>query len=275
MQHYSTSVQHVLAELERIDLLIRVQVWRARQLRATDEEFQGLYISEQEVNVLLAAPAGLPRWATDATPLSLADVQSILDRLAAELAARKAESVRQGMTLRLNQLACLFQLTPFDVDALLIGLAPEIDLRYERLYAYLQDDVTKKRPSVDLVLNLLSPTLEAKLAARQRFTPQAPLLKHDLLQLFDDPTNQNPPLLSKFLKVDEQIVHYLFDGAALDARLLPYAQQIQPQTDLDALLLAADLKHRLAFLAYQAATTDIVFLRQMYSQRSLALVWPD
>ena len=69
MQHYTTSIQHVLAELERIDLLIRVQVWRARQLRAADEEFQGLYISEQEVNALLAAPAGLPCWATDAASL--------------------------------------------------------------------------------------------------------------------------------------------------------------------------------------------------------------
>ena len=42
--------------------------------------------------------------------------------------------------------------------ALLIALAPEIDPRYERLYAYLQDDVTRKRPSIDLTLNLLPAT---------------------------------------------------------------------------------------------------------------------
>ena len=29
------------------------------------------------------------------------------------------------------------------------------DLRYERIYAYLQDDVTRRRPTVELVLNVL------------------------------------------------------------------------------------------------------------------------
>jgi hypothetical protein len=75
--------------------------------------------------------------------------------MAADIGERKAESTRQGVTLRLEELARLFHLTPFDVDTLLICLALELDLRYERLYAYLQDDVTKKLPSVDLVLNLL------------------------------------------------------------------------------------------------------------------------
>ena len=36
----------------------------------------------------------------------------------------------------------------------MIALAPEIDLRYERLYAYLHDDVSRRHPSVDLALNL-------------------------------------------------------------------------------------------------------------------------
>jgi hypothetical protein len=57
----------------------------------------------------------------------------------------------------------LFQLSPLDLDVLLICLAPELDLKYEKLYAYLQDDVTKKRPSVDLCLTLLCPSLMAKL----------------------------------------------------------------------------------------------------------------
>jgi hypothetical protein len=44
----------------------------------------------------------------------------------------------------------LFHLSSFDVDTLLVCLAPELHRNYEKLYAYLQDDVTKKRPTVDL-----------------------------------------------------------------------------------------------------------------------------
>jgi SpoVK/Ycf46/Vps4 family AAA+-type ATPase len=255
-EYYATSLQHILAELERIDLLVRVQVWRARQVQQADDEFQGLYISEQEVDALMAEPAGLPRWASAPAALSLTEVRASLDRMADVIAHYKAESARRGVTLRLDELARLFQLTIFDLDILLICLAPEIDLRYERLYAYLQDDVTKKRPSVDLALNLLSPSFEAKLAARGCFTPNAPLLKHHLLHLFDDPSQQQPPLLGKYLKVDERVVNYLFDADELDARLLSYARHVAPQARLEELLLPADFKRRLVCLARENGTGE-------------------
>ena len=181
--------------------------------------------------------------------MAMQEVRAALDRIAASIAQRKVDSLRDGASLRLAELSRLFGLTPFDIDALLICLASEIDLRYERLYAYLQDDITKKRPSIDLVLSLLSPSFEAKLASRQRFAPQAPLLKHSLLLVFDDPSQTQPPLLGKYLKVDERVVSYLFEADELDARLLPYARSVAPRARIDDLLLPADLKHRLVLLA--------------------------
>ena len=68
-QYYSTSLDHILAELERIDLLIQSQVYRARHNHQTDSEFQGLYITESEIDALLTQPAGLPHWSgVDAEP---------------------------------------------------------------------------------------------------------------------------------------------------------------------------------------------------------------
>ncbi len=229
-EYYTTSLQHILAELERVDLLIHVQIRRARQVHMADSEFQGLCISEQEIDALLAQPIGLPRRASALSPSSRTEVQTAFDQMAADIGKRKAESARQSVTLRLEELARLFHLTPFDVDTLLICLAPELDLRYERLYAYLQDDVTKKRPSVDIVLNLLCPSFEAKLAARERFSSESPLLKHCLLHLFDDPSHQNPPLLSKYLWVDERVVNYLFGSDEIDTRLQTCARLSVPQT---------------------------------------------
>ena len=256
MEYYATSLQHILAELERLDLLIQVQIRRARQVHMADSEFQGLCISEQEIDELLAQPLGMPRWATTPGPLSMADVRSVLDQLAGEIAQRKAESLRQDVTLRLEKLTHLFRLIPFDIDVLLICLTSEFDLRYEQLYAYLQDDVTKKRPSVDLVLNLLCPSFEAKLAARERFSSEFPLLKHHLLHLFDDPSYQNPPLLSKCLKVDECVVNYLFGSDEIDTRLQTCARLSVPQTCLDDLFLPTDVKGRLAVLTRKKWAND-------------------
>jgi hypothetical protein len=39
---FTTSLQHILAELERLDQLIRAQISRARALQKLDHEFQGL-----------------------------------------------------------------------------------------------------------------------------------------------------------------------------------------------------------------------------------------
>ena len=62
MDCFTHSTEHLLAELERVDLLIQTQVARARQLHVNDEQFRGLYISEQELDALLKQPLGRPRW---------------------------------------------------------------------------------------------------------------------------------------------------------------------------------------------------------------------
>jgi hypothetical protein len=78
----------------------------------------------------------------------------------------------------LRRLARAFQLSSFDLDVILVALAPEVDLRYERLYAYLQDDVTRRRPSIDLAFNLLCTSPEDKLARRAHLAAAAPLSRH-------------------------------------------------------------------------------------------------
>src|SRR5919202_1569654 len=82
---------------------------------------------------------------------------------------------------RFERLAQLFELDAFEQEALLICLAPDVDLRYERLYAYLQDDVTRRRPSVDLVLRLLQPVGEARVDAREALGPGGRLQRRGLL----------------------------------------------------------------------------------------------
>ncbi|MBD2450053.1 AAA family ATPase [Nostoc sp. FACHB-152] len=263
MQYYATSLQHILAELERIDLLIQVQLQRLQENQSNDAAFQGLYISEDELEELLAKPIGQPHWATATTPFDDDEVEAVFEELATNIQERKAASIQQGITLRLEELALLFHLTTIDINILLICFAPELDLRYESLYSYLQSDVTKKRPSVDLVLNLLCPSLEAKLAARKHFLPSAPLIKHNLLQLCDDPSAQQP-LLSKYLKISERIVNYLLDIDEIDSQISIYTKYKLPQVKLEQLLLPTEIKQRFQLLTQepQALTEGCIFYFQ-------------
>ncbi|MFZ0771173.1 MAG: AAA family ATPase [Candidatus Sulfotelmatobacter sp.] len=244
---YGSSIEHILAELERIDLLIQIQIRRARQLHQ-DDEFQGLYISEQEVDSLLAQPVGMPRWAL-ASPLGPAEnVRLALGQLRDRIEARKNASIHHGIPLHLVTLANSFHLNSFDIDVVLICLAAELDLRYERLYAYLQDDVTRKRPGVDLALNLLNSSFPEKLNARERFGVTSPLLKYQLISLSEDAAHPKTPLLNRYLKLDERIVDYLLGRDEIDFRLGRQVLLVQPKYTLENLILPADLLNRLKML---------------------------
>jgi len=247
---YATSLQHVVAQLERLDLLIRAQVWRARQRNGSDEDgLAAFYIPEGEVDALLERPLGVPSWATLPLPADVREaVQAGLDRMSAEIAGRAAASTREGVVLRLDLLAERFELTDFDVDVVLACLAPELDRRYERLYAYLQDDVTRGEPTVDLLLNLYCPDLATKVAARGRFSPAAPLLGHHLVQLADAPDPRSATLLGRTVRLEPRIAGFLLDDDEIDNRLRPYLRLVAPTRGLDAMVLPADFRQRVSRL---------------------------
>ncbi len=247
LDYFADSREHLLAELERIDLLIRAQVACARRLQADDEQFRGLYISEEEVDTLLQQPLGRPYWWSPGE-IPAGPLEAILAQLQQQLSRRKQQSLSRGIELRLERLQQLFQLDSFEIDVLLIGLAVEIDLRYERLYAYLQDDVNRKKPSVDLVLNLLTPSVECRLPRRRYFSPQAPLFRHGLLEFSPDPSQPDPPLLAKYLKVDHRIAEYLLGHDELDERLRLYVEPVKPvePAEVRAETLVSDSQRRLS-----------------------------
>ena len=208
-------------------MLIRREVLRVRHLQRAqreDDEFRGLYVSDEEVDALLDRTLSTTALLT---PQLLADDQlAELDRAIdalTKLAAALEEACRaRGESLRLDRLCQLFGLSVLERDVMVICLAGEIDLKYERLYAYIQDDVTKKRPTVDLVLRLLCQTLEERLAARRWFEPDAPLMRWNLVTLHDDPETRSAVLLARYLKLDDRVTGYLLESDAVDARLATF-----------------------------------------------------
>ena len=58
--------------------------------------------------------------------------------------------------------------------------------RYERIVAYLHDDVSRKRPSVDLALSVVCDSPVEKLAARRMFSTFSQLIANGLIRLGGD-----------------------------------------------------------------------------------------
>lgn len=113
----------------------------------------------------------------------------------------------------LEVLATRFALAPLDLDLLLVALAPDLDARFEQLYGYLNDDLTRRRPTVGLALELCGRTGAA--AARFRLSPTAPLVAGGLLEV----TEPERPPLSRVLAVPDRVTAHLLGDASPDPRL--------------------------------------------------------
>ncbi|MFJ3665241.1 AAA family ATPase [Streptomyces sp. NPDC090106] len=114
---------------------------------------------------------------------------------------------------RLGLLRRRFGLTPLDLDLLLVALAPDLDARFERLYGYLNDDLTRRRPTVGLALELCG--LGGASAARFRLAPGAPLVALGLVEI----TEAERPPLSRVLAVPDRVTAHLLGDPRPDARL--------------------------------------------------------
>ncbi len=227
MTAYEDSSEHLLDELRRIDLLLylHLEQWRAEG-GGGDDGAPGLYISDAEVDRMLRPDQ--PRQAGGNEAL-----RERIDALSREIHTRKRRSLEAGTDLRLETLAGRFDLTPLQVDVLLLSLAPEFDSKYEKVYAYLQDDLTKKRPTVGLLLRALTDTERERLSARRMFSRSSPLVEHSLLRLSG--VEDDAPLLSRLVTADQRVVEYLLGEGGVDPRIDDVAEAVTPDVGVDDL----------------------------------------
>ena len=190
-----------LVPFRRLDGLLAPAV-RGAALRfgpdAAADAFRGLYITAQQAIELLDRPA---------TP----------GPAAAVVAPSWAEIIAVDPAWAWLREFC--GLSDTELDVVLLALGPEADLRYERLYGYLQDDVTRRHPTVDLALDLLTTGATERLEARALFAADAPLRAGRVVALHADARATAPPLPAHQLVVDPQVVDILLGHCGTDARL--------------------------------------------------------
>ena len=237
---YEDHHEHLQDALKRLILLLRLAVLRLRKTNFT--EYTGLLISEEEISEIFNSSDKHK----ESNEPEIQKLTNYIDQLQTQISERAAASLKKGLFLPFYQLGFLFHLTPFELDTILICLGLELDLKYEKLYAYLQDDVTKKSPTVGLVLNLLCSSGKEKLGARRFFSPEAPLFRYSLLEFLDNQEEKQKSILAKFLKVDQRIVNFVLGFNQLDSRVNSFARIIQPRISWQDIIFPEKLKKRLS-----------------------------
>jgi len=254
------SLAHLLGRLGVVEARVRAAVGARRAADPNPEDpFRGLYLSEDHVERLLTpGEAPVP---SEIEEGMLPAVESAADE--AELA---------GADLRLRRLARTFGLVPLDVELLLIALAPDLDARFERLYGYLHDDVTRRRASIGLALELAgSPAAIA--SARHRLTRGAPLVDGGLV-LVEEPER---PFLTRSLRVPDRLAMHLLGDDHLEPTLTELAAEAWPShgTDPAALARAIDAGAMLTYVRERAGSSGRALAAAAFTQLGKTVIALD
>ena len=188
-----TAVADLQGRLRSLEQVLRTLVELKRSDDpAPDDPFRGLYLDDAAVDR-----------AMDADPDALLHLVEGLPHV-----EQVADHTSAG---RLEMLAQTCRLTELDVDLLLVALACDIDPRFEQLFGYLNDDVTRRRPSVAVALALCGIPL-ASAAGRERLTC-GPLVRSQLIEIEDE----DRPFPGRALRVPDRVVAHLLGIDVPDA----------------------------------------------------------
>jgi len=168
-------------EVRRLRLLLQRRVLWLRRLWRHDplENYQGLVISEAQADWLLAGEDRQAEARFYREDPKAAEIDRVIEELEKELARQAQALAEVGTPPALEVLVRLFGLTPFERNVLLLCLAPELDQTFERLYAYVQDDVTRKYATPHLALTLFAG--DGEVEAWNGFLPGSPLRRFRLV----------------------------------------------------------------------------------------------
>src|SRR4051794_8476874 len=222
---------HLRAEFWWLRQLIRVEI------RASDrhpaqrsvDEFAGMYISREEIESYVEWPAApvepfSDEWLHERS--NIVDQRRALDRKAAASAAG-------GMDLRLERLTRIYALDEVARGAILCCVAAELDSQISRLFAYPQDDATKRRPTFAVLARLLSPACADPVSVRTLFGPACPLHVHGLLEW--PAGTADGPFSAVEARLAPGVVDFLIGSDRLPPLLAEAARPIDPGKAIDDL----------------------------------------
>lgn len=203
----SPAAHYLHAVVERLrDRVGAVVEERRRAAPDSDDRFRGLYITDAHATQLLGKPPPASTLAEGVLPVSH---------------GASFETVGDGGE-RLWALGPSFGLDRIDLALLVVAVAPDLDPRFERLYAYLQDDVSRRRATIGLALELVG-VHPGDAGGRGRFGGHGGLIDGGLV-LVEEPDR---PFLTRPLRAADRVAAHLLGDDRPDPAVRGFVTEVQ------------------------------------------------
>lgn len=228
---YHHLMDHLQDELARLDVIIGSEIEHMNAEQSADnsmDTFRGMFMSETEAVHLLEGERSFIRLKAE---------QKLFIRQMDNLIAERVEGTRAaGKICPIHRLQHIYQLNDLALRMLIAAIAPHVNGKYLKLYAYLHDDMTKQYLSVDLLLRLTCTSLQERRIGMSYLMDDSSRLR-ELLQVGDapdDPNGSGESILLRPVRMDERIAYYILgldwqhEGSLAYLTLLPCDDELPP-----------------------------------------------
>ncbi|WP_127534642.1 AAA family ATPase [Paenibacillus kobensis] len=226
---YRSHWEHLYDELRRLDLLIRMEIERMAIREESQDEltraYPGLALTREEMVRLLNESAESAEMIAVHEQIRLFEMEEELSALRETIEQRVQLTGRHGAGLPLRRIAAWFGLDRYEYDCLILAVAPQADVKYGKLFGYLQDDATSQRPTVAIALRLFQTRGAAGGRLLSYWLPGSTLRSQQLVELQARPIDAHAQsLIASVIKLDAGIAQFIMEPDRLDARAADMAR---------------------------------------------------
>lgn len=227
------------SELQRLRLILRRRILYLRRIWKQDplQNYKGMVISDTQADQLLRGRDGDAEKRFYFEDIEAAELSRLIEERTLEIQQLKNTLTAEGTPPAIDILTQKFGLTPFERHVLLLCLASELDSSFERLYAYVQDDLTCKYVTPNLAQTLFleenSTGLNSEGVAScsitwHSFQSNSPLRRFRLVTLEAGP-QASTPISSCPLRLDERVTDYMRGMNHLDNHITEFTREVPRQ----------------------------------------------
>ena len=183
----SPVIEHLLLRLRPLNRALRAAVERQGKAAARlfRPDITPLCVTEEQVQTLLDDMDGL----LDSPIAARAPASLTPEEEAAEDKLRRRCAATQTI-LPLDRLTQSLDLSAFEQESVLLCAAVELDRSYERVYAYILDELNRRYPCVELLSSLTAVNLAERCARRQALGRHGKLRRTAVLQAYGEPVTE-------------------------------------------------------------------------------------
>ncbi|WP_410667674.1 ATP-binding protein [Amycolatopsis sp. cmx-4-68] len=244
------AVEHLRVRLAELHQALRVAVARQAEAAAmlTRPDLTPFCVTDEQVDALLDRVDAFTEAMTEppSAPRQDPESEQHLRRLAAS----------RGVTLPLDALATRYGLSRAEQDALLLVAAPELDPGYERVYAYVVDNLNRRAPCVELLVTVVAEAPADRLELRRALGAAGRLRRYGLLRSY----GEAPTEPGRELALGAGVFEYLM-GWGGDVGILGHdpGEVTQPERQVASPYVGSERLGRLG-AALRAGDVDVVGL---------------